>query len=214
MLWVLDELKKIHDGDFYLPTSVKHEIIDRPIESKKFKLEALQVLETIRRGTLKVYPQEAKLKKLTLDLLDLANSCYSCKGKGVTIIHYAEMEAVALALLLNADAMVVDERMMRAIIEDPLSVERIMSRKFSMKIKLDKKKLKLFKNEVKGIKLIRSVELATVAYEKGWLDVYLPKKNEVKNPRKTLLTAFLWGLKLRGCAISQAEIDKIVKLEL
>ncbi len=45
----------------------------------------------------------------------------------------------------------------------------------------------------------------------GLLNKYLPT---LKNARKQLLESVLWALKLNGAAISQNEIDEMVKLEI
>ncbi len=47
-----------------------------------------------------------------------------------------------------------------------------------------------------------------VALEHGILDAYLPGST-----RKELADAILWGLRLRGCAISTEEIQDLVQLE-
>ena len=213
MLWILDKLKEEYGGEFYIPLSVRKELIDTPIGSKKFKFEALQVLNYIRKGTLKVHTETSELKKMTNDLLSLVNTCYSCNKNGFKIIHFAEMEAIALALILKSDAVIVDERMMRSVVEEPMNVEKILSKRMHQNMSLDKTKLRKFKEKTKSIKIIRSTELAAVAYEKGWLNDFLPMKKEVKKPDKFLLQAVLWALKLRGASITQREIDKIVKLE-
>ena len=65
-----------------------------------------------------------------------------------------------------------------------------------------------FKSRTKGLKVLRSTELALVAYEMGLLDNFL--KNHDKNE---LVDAVLWGLKTRGCAISPHEIEDYVRIE-
>ena len=49
-----------------------------------------------------------------------------------------------------------------------------------------------------------------IAYEKGFLNSYL-KKDHLTNLdlRKELITGLLWGLKLKGCAISEKEIKDL-----
>ncbi len=59
--------------------------------------------------------------------------------------------------------------------------------------------------------MIRSVELVSVAYELGLLNKYLV---DVPNPKKTLLEAVLWGVKLNGCSVSEREIAEIVRVEV
>ena len=48
LLWVLDSLKKQYKGNFYITPTVKRELVDTPIQSKKFKFEALQVMHCIK----------------------------------------------------------------------------------------------------------------------------------------------------------------------
>jgi hypothetical protein len=78
------------------------------------------------------------------------------------------------------------------------------------KITIDNKNLNLFSEAVTGVKLIRSTELITIAFDLGLLDNYSPT---IPNAKKELLDALLWGLKLEGCAISEKEIRLILKLE-
>ena len=54
LLWVLDPLKKKFKGNFYITKSVKKEIIDRPLNSKKFKFEALQVLHLYEKNVIEL----------------------------------------------------------------------------------------------------------------------------------------------------------------
>ena len=77
-------------------------------------------------------------------------------------------------------------------------------------IKVNKSNLKRFRAETKNLKIIRSVELVTIAYELGLLDKFILN---IPEPRKTLIEGLLWGVKLNGCAVSRNEIDNIIKLE-
>ncbi|MBW2999423.1 hypothetical protein KY339_02020, partial [Candidatus Woesearchaeota archaeon] len=77
-------------------------------------------------------------------------------------------------------------------------------------IQENKQNITRFAELTKKLTIIRSTELAIMAYELGLLDRYLPK---LPNPKKQLLEGVLWGLKLNGCAISGREIEKVVGLE-
>lgn len=218
LLWVLEELKDRYDGEFYISPSVKKELIDVPLRSKRFKLEALQLMSFISRGIIKIYQPENRKQfdNYTKKLLNLANNIFHCRGTNLKIIHLAEVEALALAKMLNADAFVVDERSTRVLVEDPESLASLLRRKLHSPIKVDKKFQREFWEEVKDTQVIRSVELMAAAYEFGILDKYALK--DIKfikdtNLRKSLLEGVLWGLKLRGCAISSSEIYEIMSLE-
>ena len=63
---------------------------------------------------------------------------------------------------------------------------------------------------VKDIKVIRSFELAIMAYESGMFEKYCLKLDK---PKKTLLEAILWGIKLNGCSSTEQEIKEVMRIE-
>lgn len=209
LLWLLEELKKKYKGEFYLSEAAKRELIDRPLETKRFKFEALQVLRCINDGTLKII-QNSELEEETINLINLANNCFSARGNWLRLVHYADMAGLSACIKLNADAFVVDERTARLFVESPDRLVNILKDTLHTDIKINKDNLEEFKRRTKSIKLIRSVELVTVAYEQGLLDKYLPNIHDAK---RTLLESVLWGVKLNGCAVSRDEIDQIIRIE-
>ncbi len=210
LLWTLKPLKKMYKGDFYIPNSVKKEIIDVPIKSKKFKLEAIMISKLVEEGILKV-GKTVDVNKL----LFLANSVFISKenlqvkspGGKLNILQKGEIEAIALCAELNADAYVVDERTMRLFMEDSEALKGILENKLHTSVSIDNKMLGDFKKQINSVNIIRSSELMMVALEKGLFDEYINIKN-----KKELVDAILWGLRLRGCAISTEEINETIKL--
>ena len=204
LLWTLEKLKNKYNGDFCIPHSVKYELVDKPLGIKKFKLEAIMVNQLILDGVLDVHDP------LNVDeLLELVNNIFSSKGKNIHILDRAEVEAMSLVLRLKADAYVVDERTMRMLIEDPKSLHKLLERKLHIKIQIDNKKVKEFRQIVKGVKIIRSSELMLIAYELGLFNHLISKEHDSSD----LLDGLLWGLRLRGCGMSTDEINKIIKFE-
>jgi len=195
----LNQLKKISKGKFLITREVKEELVDRPIKGKKFKLEALQIQRLIKAGILEVVN-----KKINVDnLLNIVNNIYSSSERELKILSKGELQALILAVELNS-AYVVDERTMRMIIEDPEGLRVLLEKKLKTKIRLNKQNLSKFKGLIKNIDIIRSCDLMIVAFEKG-LFKSLGSKKEV-------LDALLWGLKLRGCAISVKEIKEVNRI--
>jgi hypothetical protein len=209
LLWVLDYLKEHFQGDFYLPPAVKNELVDRPLRSKKFKFEALQVSFRLKKAVLSIV-ETPQIKALAEELLDLANHTFKTKGNWLKIVHYAEMEVLATAIVLNSSAVVIDERTTKMLIEEPESIAKMFGRMLRSKIFTNQKNLDRIRKWTKNIKVLRSVELVLVAYEKGILDKYLLDEADGK---KTLIESLLWGVKLHGCALSRKEIDQLVALE-
>jgi hypothetical protein len=126
------------------------------------------------------------------------------------IVHFAEMSVIAAAVNINADAIVIDEKTTRFLIENPRMVLEILRTMLHSPVSINENNLKEFSNIAKGLKTIRSVELVTIAYELGILDGYITK---LPDARKNLLESVLWGVKLNGCAVSKEEIEQIIRLE-
>ena len=85
-----------------------------------------------------------------------------------------------------------------------------MEKKFHTIIEVDKQNINQFKEEVGGIKVIRSFELVTIAYELGLFKKFVLN---LPDPKKTLLEGLLWGVKLNGCSVSEKDIKETMKIE-
>lgn len=210
LLFLLEPLRNQFNGDFIITPTVKKEIIDKPLSTKKFEFEALRINEQIKNNTIKIIESDS-IQQRSKEILELANSCFKAKGNYIKIVHPGETEAIAAALELESEALVVDERITRYLIEKPEEISERLKKKLHTKVEVDKENLSKLRSIIKNIKVIRSVELSIAAYELGLLDKFIP---EVKNPDKTLLHSILWALKLNGCAIGEDEIKEIIRIEL
>jgi predicted nucleic acid-binding protein len=209
ILWVLKPLKERFEGEFYITEAVKRECVDTPLSSKKFRYEAIQILKLIEDGVIKIF-KDTRLDKNTSELIDLANSLYKVHGSFVKIVQYGEIESIAAAMILGAEAVVIDEFITRTLIEDTPSVKDRLEKRLHLPVEADNKNIARFKGIIQGVVVIRSFELVTVAYEADlFKDYYL----HLKDPKKTLLEGILWGIKLNGCSVSEEEIDEILNLE-
>ena len=209
LLWILEPLKNRFNGKFYITEAVKRELVDRPLETKKFKFEAIQVEKLIENGTLEIV-DNAFIRLETPKLLNFANEIFKAYNNYIKIVHFAEMSVIADAIGLNADAIALDEKTTRFLIENPKMIVEILRKTLHMPISINENNLKELKNTVRNIKAIRSIELVTIAYEQGILNSFITK---IPDARKNLLESVLWGVKLNGCAVSKEEIEQIVKLE-
>ena len=72
LLSVFKKLKESFNGEFYITTAVKKEVIERPLDSKRYKFEALQVLKQYQDGVFKLY-DATQLKEKTEKLMFLAS---------------------------------------------------------------------------------------------------------------------------------------------
>ena len=82
----------------------------------------------------------------------------------------------------------------------------MLEHRFRKDVKADLRNMKEFSKRLQGISIIRSIELAGIAFKMGLLDCYLPKD---ANARKTLLSAVLWATKYNGCAVTDHEVEEL-----
>ena len=183
LLWILEPLKKKFNGKFYITEAVRKEVVDRPLETKKFKFEAIQVESLIEKGVLEII-DNVFIRENTPRLLNTANEIFGAYGNYMKIVHFAEISVIAAAVNINSDAIVIDEKTTRFLIENPRMIVEILKKTLHTSISVNENNLKEFNNTVKNIKAIRSIELVTIAYEQGLLNSYITK---MADARKDLL---------------------------
>jgi len=212
LLWILEPLKGRFGGKFYITEAVKKEIIDHPLQTKRFKFEAFQVIKLLKDGVIEVYDSPA-LHEKSSELMEQANSIYTIRGQHLKMFHYAEMSVLAACMELNAEAAAVDEKMTRILIENPDRIVEVLRKRMHDKAYVDAGRLNAVRSRLKQLHILRSTELATIAYERGLLHDYVADPKFIEHPKQELLEAILWGLKLNGCAIAEKEINQLVKIE-
>lgn len=210
LLWLLEPLQQQAKTAFSIVSSVKREIVDRPLATKKFKFEALQVERLIEQGQLKVI-DKPEFKSKALQLLDLANSIFWAHHAPIRIVQLGEIESLAAAIGLGSNRIVMDERITRSLIETPEQLHELMEHRLHTKLHVDTGRLEEFRAFTRHVEVIRSAELVAIAYEKGLLDKFVVN---VPQARKELLESVLWGVKLNGCSISEQEIAELVQMEM
>lgn len=208
LLWLLEPLKQKFDGEFFITESVKRELVDRPLSIKKFKFEAFQVQQQIESKIL-IVTETDEIKRKAQELLDIANNTFFINDVPMRIVQLGEMESIAAALVWRAEAVVIDERTTRMLIENPSGLEKLFEQRLHEDVKVNKQNLDRFDQMTNGLKIIRSVELVAAAYELGLLEKYAV---HLPNAKRELLDSVLWGVKLHGCAVSGKEISEIIRL--
>src|SRR3989338_5652716 len=163
LLWILEPLKKKFNGEFYMPTAVRREVVDAPLATKIFEFEALQVEKLVRDEIFKlIYNNE--INSLTNHLLSLANNSFEAKGNPIRIVQYGEMQALASAIFMESEAVVVDEIMIRILIENPRVAAEILKNRLHAPIKAIQRNIDEFIHHTRKIRVIRRVELVTVFF--------------------------------------------------
>ena len=209
LLWLMQPLRKKFNGRFCIPEAVRTELIDKPFLTKKYKFESLQVEREIENKTLELL-QDAAIQATATKLLQLTNTIFVAKETSIKICQYAELQVLAAALELKADAVVIDERVTRLLVEAPEQLFAFLQKRMHARVTMNTKLLREFQQLCSEIKIVRSVELVTIAYEHGLLDEYIVK---LPNVKRALLESVLWGLKVHGTAVSEEEIEEVLGIE-
>ncbi len=209
MAGLFDELvglKKIFKGKFLITKEIKGEIIDKPMNIKKFELEAIRLKELLDVGILEM-PSSLKIDdkeitRRTYEILQIANTTFKGRDRDIHLIDLGESSGLALSQILTeqgiTNVLAVDERTTRMLCEKPENLRKLMEGKLHTSIIAKKENYKYFEN----FQFIRSTELMYVAYKKGLV--------ESKDPK--LLDALLYALKFKGAAISDEEISEIKRM--
>lgn len=215
LIHMIEPLQKKYGGDFIITNGVYSELIEKPLSTKKYKFEALQVLPYISGGVIKNV-DSGEIRKKAQELFDAANSCFRAHGSWIKIVHIAEMEALSAAIIYGAEAIVIDERTTRTLIESPDLLKSILEKKLHTEISVNEANFRWLKGEIGSLPVLRSFELAAIAYELGLFDPLMldEEKKIVPNIRRAVLEGVLWALKLNGCSVKREDIYDLVELEL
>ena len=179
------------------------EIVSRPITSKRYALESLRIRRLFSEGVISVRDPVAGA---TSDILGISNSIYRVKKHPLRLIHEGEAEALAVMREVGSDVLLIDERTTRMIIENAEQLRQILSQQINRRVDMDYEMLMSFKDLVGDVQVIRSSEVAAVAYEKGLL------QKSLGTDGKEALAAMLYALKFSGCAIAWREIEEYLSM--
>jgi len=202
----LKELKKRFNGKFIISQKVKEEAIDVPIKIKRFQLEALKIKALLNEKILELPIalglDDKEIRTKANEILDRANTAFHGADKDIHLIELGEASALAISQMLNdkkiKNVIAIDERTTRSLSETPEELKKYLEKKLHAKITVKKENLEFFKQ----FQFLRSTELIYVAYKKGIL-----RFDGSEN-----ISAVLYALKYKGCAISGKEIQEMKKL--
>ena len=203
LLYILKELKARFKGRFLITDYVKREIIDVPLQIKRFELEALATRQLLDDSIIElpeaigIKPEQIKLG--TINILETANKTFHA-GNWMRIIGKGEASCFALGRILQEkgikNVLAIDERTARMLSEKPENLHKLLEIKLHTKIKAEHDNFATFNN----FKIIRSAELCYLAYKY--------KMIEIKDGLQ-LLDAMLYATKFKGCSISRDEIEAL-----
>jgi len=207
LLYLLPKLKKEFGGEFLITKEVKEEIIERPLKIPRFKLGAIRLNRLFKKEIIKhadISKQEVEeLRKIRNNFMQTANNSFFTKKRSLHLIDKGESAALALSTIMKRKSkedvpLVIDERTTRMLCESPENLKKLFEKKLHTQVKSNKNNYKIFQD----FKIIRSTELAYLAYKKGLV--------ELKDPKA--LEAMIYGLKFKGCSISEKEVNDLSRM--
>lgn len=206
LLYILEKLKENFDGKFIITKQVKYEVIDHPMEIKRFELGALRVQELLEKKIIELNTSlnisDEEINQRTQSIMNKANHTIEAKSQWINIVSDAEMSCLALCDILKEKGIesiiAIDERTTRMLAEKPDNLEMMMAEKLHQRINLNRENLAQFSK----YKFIRSSELIFIAF----------KKNILQPLSRKTLEAALYASKFSGSSISFEEIDELKRL--
>lgn len=202
-LGALSELKARLGGDFLITDSVKQECIDTPLRTKSHTLPAIRLQLALNDGIIRAVDSSG-LKKTTEDLIWTANNLFFAENRPIALFHKGEAETLALAIALNLENVLMDERNARLVVEDPELLGSHLAEELGFSLRTNQKYMERLKAMTSRLNVFRSSEMVVIAYEKGCFKGF----HELE---KQAVEAALYGVKFAGCSISFDEIEEFTR---
>ena len=204
---LIKKLREIFKGRFFITSEIKKEVIDVPLKIKKFELEALKIKKLLDEGVLEMPSSlginDFEITNSTNKIIALANTCFNGGGKDIHLLDMGEASCLALSKIFTEkgikNLLAVDERTTRMLVEGHENLREFLEKKLHTKISINHESIKFFR----GFDIIRSPELAYIAYKKELVDL---KDGAI------VLDALLYAMKIKGASISGDEIEEMKRL--
>ncbi|MFH1239599.1 MAG: hypothetical protein V1672_00075 [Candidatus Diapherotrites archaeon] len=203
LIKTLENLRQL-SCEFVITKSVEYEAVTHPMQIKRFELNAERIKKSIDDGWIEILEPIAETEEIEKKIEFLANNSFFYKQKPIKIIHRGEIETLALLKTRQADALVIDERTARMLIENPEAMRKTIQRRKGLIINKNEKNISELKSMFEDVSILRSTELVAFAFENGLL------KDEIGDTKQSLEAA-LYAVKYAGCAVSGFEIEQFLK---
>jgi hypothetical protein len=189
--------------ELLISNTVAQESVWRPINNKRFALNAARIKYAMNEQVVKLMPITPEITNLQNKILNLANNIFFTKDGALKIIQLGEAEALALAKIHDAKALFIDERTTRSLIENPARLKQVLERRQEQPVRVNQQNLDALRAMFPNLLMFRSVDLIATAYEQDLFDHELAHG-------KLELEAALYASKYNGCAVSEREIDEYI----
>ncbi|MFH0713866.1 MAG: hypothetical protein V1722_04895 [Candidatus Micrarchaeota archaeon] len=191
-------------GEFLIPRAVESEIVLKPINVSRYAFSALRLRKSIEDGDLEIVNVD---QSLVDSIVHYANSSFSIRGKQLRLLHSGEAACLAVYKQFKCDALAIDEKTTRLMVEDPALLQENISLAYNARVMVNQKAISEFTNLVGKVNVIRSSELLVAAARRGYFDSF-------GSDAEPAFHAAIYSLKNAGCGLSEKEVQdyQVVKL--
>ena len=204
MIKIMKALAEKENISFIIPESVYAESVETPMKIRKFELNAIRIRDAVQDGYVKVANTTLGIRQRMERLKEISVGICTFNGEAMVLLHRGEMETLALFKEIGADALAIDERTTRMLVEEPEKMLAFLQKRHSGKITMNSSELGKFRLDYGGIKIIRSTEIISLAYADGSFSGEISQS-------KQALEAALFAAKFGGCAVSSDEINDYLR---
>ncbi len=207
---LFDVIRYLHEKfhvNFLITNAVKDETIDYPLhmENKKYSFSAMRIKHYLNEHFIKNINTDGELERERDLFLEITNNLFYIVGKPLTLVHKGEAEIVALAYITGNKNIFMDERTTRLLIEAPMVLKKHLEKEYKINVMVNKENLNKLYEFTKGMKVFRSSELLTVAYELGYFDRF-------RKDKEKMFESALYAVRYAGTSISFDEIKEIIRM--
>lgn len=195
---VISFLSQRSNVDFIIPSGVEDEIVNTPIKISKYAFAAMRFKKAIIEKEITIVNSK---NLLVQKIKNTANNTYHLRGKPLQILHKGEAECLAAYQEYKCQALVIDEKTTKLLIEAPERLQEVMQREYKEKINFNDKAAREFAKLTPNVQILRSTELVAIAMQKGYFDNF-PEPKEA-------YAAALTSLKNAGCSVTEGEIKEL-----
>ena len=200
---VVEFLRKKTGVRFVAPPSVYAESVAKPSGITKFAASALRIKRLFGQKSISIDGADIALD--TQRILEAGNRLFSVGGRPLELLHLGESECLALAKKTPGARLLVDEKTLRMLLEAPDKMQAILQTEYRERLAADPARMRAWKSLCADIPLIRSTEVLSVAYEKGYY-------NDYGTDASAAWQAGLAALKNAGCSVTFKEMDEYRRL--
>jgi hypothetical protein len=124
------------------------------------------------------------------------------QGKKLRILHGGEAQTLALFNSAKIDALLVDEKTLRLLVESPQVLASKLEHEYGTQVAMDERQAAKLKKFTRNVFVMRSSEVAAAAFKKGFFTPF------GEGVQVHVLEAALYALKKAGCSIAATELEE------